>query len=173
MGARIKLISGPCNISKPNGVELIKINSADEMYQASMDLLPSDFAICAAAVADFKPLNFSFPKKNKKNIESIPLIKNPDILFEISNSNKKRPHLVIGFAAETSNIKAKGRLKLKEKKCDWILANKITKKNKVFNNDTNLICYITNKTYEEWPRMSKIRVAKKLNDRMISFFEKK
>ena len=172
MGAKIKLISGPSNINKPNNIDLIKINSADEMYKASMDLLPTDFAICAAAVADFKPSNFSFSKKNKKELKSITLKQNPDILYEISNSKNKRPDLVVGFAAETTNIKSNCRAKLKEKNCDWILANKITKKNSVFGNDTNLIHYITKKTYEKWPRMSKIQVAKELNQRIVNFFEK-
>ena len=68
MGAKIKLISGPTNLEKPIGVKLINVKSANEMNEATLDLIPSDFAICAAAVADFKPVNYSFEKKNYNNL---------------------------------------------------------------------------------------------------------
>lgn len=172
MGANIKLISGPTNLSKPNNVDLINVSSANEMNDATMDLLPADFAICTAAVADFRPKFHSFSKRKKEFLKVINLKRNPDILENISKSGKVRPSLVIGFSAETEKIKTNAKLKLMKKKCDWILANKLSKKDNVFGSDKNTIHYITKKNYEKWPKMEKIEVAKKLNDKIIDFFQK-
>ena len=171
MGAKIKLISGPTNLDKPSGVQIINVNSAKEMNKATMDLLPVDFAICAAAVSDFKPKRFIFSKRKKEKIKSINLTMNPDILYNISNSIKKRPHLVVGFSAETNNIKKNAKSKLINKKCDWILANKITKNNSIFGSEKNSICYITKNSYEKWSEMSKLEIAKKLNYKIVDFFK--
>lgn len=89
MGAEIQLISGPCNINVPNNVKVTNISSAKEMNSAVMDLLPADFAICTAAVTDFRPINYSFSKLKKNSVNSISLTENPDILYNISNSKKK------------------------------------------------------------------------------------
>ena len=144
---------------------------AKEMNKATMDLLPVDFAICVAAVSDFKPKRFVFNKRKKEEIKSINLTMNPDILYNISNSVKKRPLLVVGFSAETSNIKKNAKLKLINKKCDWILANKITKNNSIFGSEKNSICYITKNSYEKWSEMSKLEIAKKLNYKIVDFFK--
>ena len=172
MGAKIKLISGPTNLDKPIGVKLINVKSANEMNEAALDLIPSDFAICTAAVADFKPVNYSFEKKKKEKIQSISLKSNPDILYNISNSKNKRPNLVVGFAAETNKIMFKAKEKLIRKKCDWILANKINKKNNVFGNDKNSIYYITKDYCENWNKISKLKVAKKLNNKIFNYFNR-
>jgi len=171
MGANIKLISGPTNLDKPSGVQIINVNSAKEMNKATMDLLPVDFAICVAAVSDFKPKKFVFSKRKKEQIKSITLTMNPDILYNISNSVKKRPRLVVGFSAETSNIKKNAESKLIKKKCDWILANKITKNNPIFGSEKNSICYITKDSHENWSEMSKLEIAKKLNYKIVDFFK--
>ena len=171
MGANVKLISGPTNLDKPSGVEIINVNSAKEMNKATMDLLPVDFAICAAAVSDFKPKKFLFSKRKKEEIQSINFTMNPDILYNISNSAYKRPYLVVGFSAETNNIKKNAKSKLINKKCDWILANKITKNNSIFGSENNSICYITRNSYEKWSEMSKLEIAKKLNHKIIDFFK--
>ena len=171
VGAKIDLVSGPTNLDIPIGVRLIKINSAKQMNEAVMDLIPSDFAICAAAVADFKPSKNYFNKIEKKYFKKIDLKINPDILYNISNSKKKRPKLVVGFAAETKNLVKNAKNKLLIKKCDWILANKITKNNNIFGSDKNKITYVTKNSYESWPKMSKLNVAKKLNNKILNFFE--
>ena len=171
MGANVKLISGPTNLDKPSGVEIINVNSAKEMNKATMDLLPVDFAICVAAVSDFKPKKFLFGKRKKEEIQSINFTMNPDILYNISNSANKRPHLVVGFSAETNNIKKNAKSKLINKKCDWILANKITKNNSIFGSENNSICYFTRNSYEKWSEMSKLEIAKKLNFKIIDFFK--
>ena len=95
-----------------------------------------------------------------------------DILYNVSNSKNLRPSLVIGFAAETDSIKRKGKFKLSEKKCDWILANKISKNKPVFGEDDNLIHYITDNLYEKWPKMSKTQVAEKLNNKIVEYFKR-
>jgi len=172
MGANISLISGPTNLDKPIGVKMINVKTAKEMNNATMDMLPTDFAICTAAVSDFRPLSFSNKKIKKETFNYINLKNNPDILYNISNAKNKRPKLVIGFATETENLKHNAVSKLVNKKCDWILANKISKNNLVFGNDKNTITYITKEIYENWPKMSKIEIAKKLNNKIINFFEK-
>lgn len=173
MGANISLISGPTNLDKPLGVKIINVKSAKEMNQATMDLLPVDLAICAAAVSDFKPDQFTFNKKKKEELKSITLRKNPDILYNLgSSSHKRRPRLLIGFAADTSNIKIKAKAKLIEKKCDWILANRISRKNPVFGSEKNSVYYITKNSYEDWRNMTKLEIAKKLNSKIIDFFTK-
>ena len=99
------LISGPSNLSPIKGVNLIKIKSADEMLEATLNNLPTDVAIFSAAVADFKIKNKENEKIKKDIISELSLEKNTDILKHISNHNSLRPKLVIGFAAETNSIK--------------------------------------------------------------------
>ena len=137
-----------------------------------MDLIPADFAICAAAVADFKPSKNYYNKIKKKSFKKIELKINPDVLYNISNSRKKRPDLVVGFAAETKNLIENAKNKLLIKKCDWILANKISKNNIVFGSDDNKITYVTKNSYENWPKMSKLNVAKRLNNKILNYFKK-
>ena len=105
------------------------------------------------------------------NDKSFSLDTNPDILYNIGNSAQKRPKLVIGFAAETNRIKYFAKNKLSEKKCDWLLANKISKTDSVFGSEYNSIHFFTKKLYEKWPKMSKILIAKKLNNKILDFFE--
>ncbi len=171
MGANVKLISGPSNLMPPTNVDTINVLTAKEMNEAVFDHLPSDLAICAAAVSDFRFKNFSLEKIKKNNDKSFSLDTNPDILYNIGNSAQKRPKLVIGFAAETNRIKYFAKNKLSEKKCDWLLANKISKTDSVFGSEYNSIHFFTKKLYEKWPKMSKILIAKKLNNKILDFFE--
>ena len=99
---------------------------------------------------------------------------NPDPIIDCENSNSKnkRPILVVGFAAETNKIMFKAKEKLIRKKCDWILANKINKKNNVFGNDKNSIYYITKNYCENWNKISKLKVAKKLNNKIFNYFNR-
>ena len=131
------LISGPTNLNIDENINLIKVETAEEMFKATQKNLPTDIAIFSAAVADFK-----INKKNKDKIKKqdsliINLEKNVDILNYVSNHNSMRPKLVIGFAAETNDIKENAQKKLMEKNCDWIIANDISKKNSGFDSDYN------------------------------------
>jgi phosphopantothenoylcysteine decarboxylase / phosphopantothenate---cysteine ligase len=131
------LISGPTNLSVEEDIKLIKVETADEMLVATQKNLPTDVAIFSAAVADFK-INKKYKNKIKK-LESLNLNleKNVDILNYVSNHNSMRPNLVIGFAAETSNIENNAEEKLNNKNCDWIIANDVSNKEIGFDSDFN------------------------------------
>ena len=139
------LISGPTNIEISEHIKLIQVETAEEMFKATQQNLPTDVAIFAAAVSDFK-----VKKKHKKKIPKqenlvIDLEKNIDILNYVSNHNSKRPKLVIGFAAETHNLEKNAINKLQNKNCDWIIANDISKKEGGFESELNeVIIYYKN-----------------------------
>ena len=170
LGAKTTLISGPTSIPDPVGPEIVKVKSATEMFDACESLLPTDIAVCAAAVGDYKISNAS-PEKIKKSGSKIliELEENPDVLSRISKRNSQRPRLVIGFAAETENLISNAEKKLKEKGCDWILANDISN-GKIIGQDKNKVHFISLDEKSEWDTMSKNEVAKKLSDKIVNYF---
>ncbi len=161
-GFEVTLISGHVNLPEIVGVKVIHVESAVEMLEACEKSLPVNVAIFAAAVSDWRAEKIS-PHKLKKedgeDIQQITLVKNPDILATISR-HKKRPKLVIGFAAETENLVENSVKKLHSKGCDWILANDVGQG--VFGKDDNQITLISKIGIEPWPKMSKKEVAEKL-----------
>ncbi len=131
------LISGPTNLEIDNEINLIKVETADEMLVATQENLPVDVAIFSAAVADFKiDKQYKIKIKKKENL-NLNLEKNVDILNYISNHNSMRPKLVIGFAAETNEINKNAEEKLDKKNCDWIISNDVSNKDIGFNSDYN------------------------------------
>ena len=131
------LISGPTNLEINEDINLIKVETADEMLVATQENLPVDVAIFSAAVADFK-INKKHKNKIKKQENlNLNLEKNVDILNYVSNHNSMRPKLVIGFAAETNEINKNAEEKLNKKNCDWIISNDVSNKNIGFNSDYN------------------------------------
>lgn len=164
-GFDVTLISGPTSLSDPDGLKTIRIETAEEMLTATQNALPSDVAICAAAVSDWAPVNTQEHKIKKRNDESPPSIhlkENPDILKTISNA-PNRPALVIGFAAETENLQENASAKLKRKGCDWILANLVAQADqKTFGEDQNHVYLITASETQDWKPMSKTAIAEKL-----------
>ncbi|MGB1182031.1 MAG: bifunctional phosphopantothenoylcysteine decarboxylase/phosphopantothenate--cysteine ligase CoaBC [Candidatus Puniceispirillaceae bacterium] len=173
-GARVTLISGPVQLEDPAGVEVIKVTTAGEMYDACMASLPADCAICAAAVADWHVVN-SGPQKIKKTDEGIrhlQLAENPDILASLSQ-HENRPHLVIGFAAETENIARHAAAKRARKKCDWIVANWVggTGKAAVFGQDSNHVTMLDDTGAHDWPRASKTEIAITLTQKIEAWFD--
>ena len=131
------LISGPTNLDVSENINLIKVETAEEMFKATKQNLPTDIAIFAAAVSDFK-INKREKEKIKKHHDlTINLEKNIDILNYVSSHNSMRPKLVIGFAAETNNLDKNAIEKLKNKNCDWIIANDVSKKESGFNSEFN------------------------------------
>tara|TARA_Y100000992_G_scaffold297863_1_gene262086 strand:+ start:1131 stop:2330 length:1200 start_codon:yes stop_codon:yes gene_type:complete len=146
-GYKTILISGPTNLEITDEVELIKVETADEMFKETQKNLPVDVAIFSAAVSDFKVNKKSKFKIKKTNNLEINLEKNIDILNYVSNHNLMRPKLVVGFAAETDNLESNAIEKLKNKNCDMIIANDVSKKNIGFNSDINevTIFYKNNK----------------------------
>ena len=131
------LISGPTNLKIDDNINLIKVETAEEMFQATLNSLPVDVAIFSAAVGDYKVKETSNVKIKKQDRLNIELEKNIDILNYVSNHNSLRPKLVVGFAAETNNLENYANKKLNEKNCDWIVANDVSNKKIGFNSDFN------------------------------------
>ena len=144
LGIKTTLIAGPSTFVIPRNIKVKKITSADEMLSEVKKTLPVDLAVCAAAVADFKPIqkNKNKFKKDKLNFESINFIKNNDILEFISKNNKSRPRIVAGFSAETHDVLGNSIKKLKNKHCDFIFANDVSKKDIGFNSNFNKVSVI-------------------------------
>ena len=155
LGIETTLITGPSSIVSNKDIKTKKIVTASEMFEAVKKSLPVDIAVCAAAVADLKPVYKSKSKLKKDNLrlKSFELQKNIDILEFLGKNNKHRPKIVIGFAAETENLDKNALSKLKQKNCDIIIANDISKKDSGFNSDYNRVSIIDNS--------GKIKVVKK------------
>ena len=134
-GFQTTLISGPTNLEAYENINLIKVETADEMFKATQESLPTDVAIFSAAVADFKVKERENDKIKKQDHLHLNLEKNIDILNYVSKHNSLRPKLVIGFAAETNDIWKNAQKKLIEKNCDWIIANDVS--NKAIGFDSN------------------------------------
>jgi len=122
-GARVVLVSGPTALAAPSGVETITVETAAEMYEAAVKCAAeADFAVLAAAVADYRPAETATQKMKKDGAgRSIALVQNPDILAAVSAASGER--VVVGFAAETENLEENARTKLGAKGCDYIVAN--------------------------------------------------
>lgn len=169
-GFETTLISGPTNLKINNDINLIQVETAEEMFKSTQNNLPVDVAIFSAAVADFKIKKKNKEKIKKKNYINLNLEKNIDILNYVSNHNSLRPKLVIGFAAETNNIEENSRKKLMEKNCDWIIANNISNKSIGFNSDFNevTILYKNKKINDEKLYMKKkSEIANEIIDRVV------
>lgn len=162
LGAEVTLVSGPTNLPPPFGVKRIDVESAREMLAASEAALPLDVAVMVAAVADWRPTKESRAKikKDQAGAPAIALQENPDILATLSKLGKKRPKLVIGFAAETDNVEDNARAKIAKKACDWIVANDVS--GDVMGGAENQVLLITKDKAQAWPRMAKEAVARKL-----------
>ncbi len=147
LGIKTKLIAGPSKFTPSNNLKIKNIVTAKEMFNEVKKSLPVDIAVCAAAVSDFRPKNKKLNKikKNTANIEKIYLEKNPDILDFLGKNNKSRPKIVVGFSAETENLIENSKLKIKEKYCDLIIANDVSKKEIGFNSENNKVFVIDKK----------------------------
>jgi phosphopantothenoylcysteine decarboxylase / phosphopantothenate---cysteine ligase len=167
LGARVTLVSGPVAIAAPPGVTRVNVETALEMLAACKGALPADAAVCVAAVADWRA-DEVFAVKMKKSPGGPPtirLVENPDILATLSASGPSRPRLVVGFAAETSDLEAHARTKLQRKGCDWIVANDVSADG-IMGGDENEVLVVYPQGTDHWPRASKIEVARRLADRI-------
>jgi phosphopantothenoylcysteine decarboxylase/phosphopantothenate--cysteine ligase len=163
MGAEVTLIYGSTTAAIPVGVELISIDSAQDMLDAVMTKFPEiDVVIKAAAVADYRPIEISEQKiKKTEDTLSLSLVKNTDILHLIGE--RKTHQFIVGFAAETEALEANAMAKLQRKKCDLIVANDVTRDGAGFGTDTNIIqIYDRNGLVEALPIMDKSAAAKRL-----------
>ena len=169
-GFQTTLISGPTNLQIDDGINLIKVETADEMFKATKENLPTDVAIFSAAVADFKIKEKKNEKMKKQEYLNLELQKNTDILNYVSKHNSLRPTLVIGFAAETNDIQKNAQKKLIEKNCDWIIANDVSNKSIGFNSNFNevSIFYKDKKIKDEKLTMKKKSdISEEIIDRVV------
>ncbi len=169
-GADVCLITGPVALKPPPGVEIIKVTTARQMYtEALREAEKADIVVKASAVADYRPIaevsqKIKKTSDNKLNIE---LTENPDIIATIGQKKKKQ--ILVGFAAETSDLIKHAEVKLKEKNLDLIVANDVTRTDAGFDTDTNVVMIIDrNGRRAQWPRMTKTEVAYKLFDRILA-----
>ena len=172
-GAKVTLVSGPVELAPPTNVDFVPIEPARDMLAACEAALPADIFVSVAAVADWRPAQAANKKLKVKDGDAdaagtLKLVENPDILATLSRKKKHRPDLVIGFAAETHDVEAYARKKLKRKRCDWIIANDVS--GDIMGGRENEVTLVTPDRSEAWSRMSKDRVAEKLADRIAEHF---
>ena len=168
LGAEVVFVTGPADVAPPQGVALIRVDTAVEMRAAVMAALPADAAVFAAAVADWRVVGAS-DSKIKKVSGSFPTLEfaeNPDILAEVSQLEQGRPGLVIGFAAETDDVIAHATAKRARKGCDWIVANNVSPETGIMGGTENRVTLISAQGAEAWPRMGKDAVARQLAARI-------
>jgi phosphopantothenoylcysteine decarboxylase / phosphopantothenate---cysteine ligase len=167
-GAAVTLVSGPVEVPDPPGVKVVKVETARQMLEAVETALPADVAVFAAAVADWRVERPSGSKikKHEGRPQQLALIENPDILATIAHLKSGRPPLVIGFAAETDDVIANAKAKLRRKGCDWILANDVSPETGIMGGDSNTVHLVTAAGIESWPPQSKDAVAHSLIERI-------
>ncbi len=167
LGARVVLVSGPVSLPVPPGIEVIPVETAAEMLAAVKDEMPCDLAIFAAAVADWRVKEAAAGKlKKQAGPPHLELAPNPDILATIGKAKADRPALVVGFAAETEDLLAQARRKLAAKGADMIVANDVSPGSGVFGGTQNQVHLVTAQGVEDWPRMDKAQVARRLMKRL-------
>ncbi len=168
--ADVTLVSGPVNVTDPTGVQVIKVETAQEMLAAVEKALPADVAIFAAAVADWRVADARAQKIKKagKAAPELDLVENPDILSSVAHDKSQRPKLVIGFAAETEKVVENAKAKLARKGCDWIVANDVSPASGVMGGDSNTVHIVTRSGVESLPPQSKEQVADALIARIAA-----
>jgi len=163
------LISGPTNLETNDDINLIKVETAEEMFQATLKSLPADVAIFSAAVGDYKLKKTSKIKIKKQDKLNLELEKNVDILNYVANHNSLRPKLVVGFAAETNNLENYANKKLNEKNCDWIIANDISNKKIGFGSDFNEVSiFYKNNKIDKLKYKPKSEISDELVEKIIN-----
>lgn len=168
LGAEVSFVTGPADVAPPEGVEVIKVQTAAEMLEAVQKALPADAAVFAAAVADWRMAEASGSKikKGPGGTPSLTFAENPDILATVSQMGKGRPGLVVGFAAETDDVLDNAQAKLQRKGCDWIVANDVSPETGIMGGSENAVTVISAGGADAWPRMGKEQVAAKLAARI-------
>lgn len=168
LGARVTFVTGPASVPPPAGVEVVRVETAREMAAAVEAALPAEAAVMAAAVADWRVASASAQKLKKDGSGRAPALEfaeNPDILALVSKGSN-RPKLVVGFAAETTDVVAHAAAKRTRKGCDWIVANDVSPSTGIMGGAENAVTLISDAGAEAWPRMGKDEVARKLAARI-------
>ena len=170
-GIQTKLILGPSKIKVDQGIDIVRVTTANEMLEAVKENLPVDIAIFAAAVADFRTNQKDFKIKKNNDEFSIKLHENKDILKFVSTHNSLRPKLVVGFAAETNDVIKFAKDKLEKKHCDWIVANDVSDKSIGFNSHNNEVSIIQKgNDMEKITKRDKAEVASILVKKILKKF---
>ncbi|AHC99584.1 bifunctional phosphopantothenoylcysteine decarboxylase/phosphopantothenate--cysteine ligase CoaBC [Leisingera methylohalidivorans] len=170
LGAEVVFVTGPATVRPPEGVQVIEVESAREMEAAVQAALPADAGVFAAAVADWRVASAS-DRKLKKSKDGLPVLEfaeNPDILKTVARMTTGRPKLVVGFAAETNDVVDNATAKRKRKGCDWIVANDVSPATGIMGGSENAVVLISDDGAEDWPRMGKDEVARKLAARIAA-----
>ncbi len=168
LGAGVIFVTGPAGVPPPEGVEVVRVQTAQQMLEAVDAALPVDAGVFAAAVADWRVASAS-DRKLKKSKDGLPVMEfaeNPDILKTVAQMKKGRPALVVGFAAETDDVIDHATAKRKRKGCDWIVANDVSPATGIMGGAENDVVIIDDNGAEDWPRMSKDQVARRLAARI-------
>lgn len=164
LGAEVVFVTGPADVAPPDGVRVIRVETAQQMQAAVQAALPADAAVFAAAVADWR-VRAASASKIKKDGGALPVLEfdeNPDILAGVSQMTVGRPDLVVGFAAETDDVVAHATAKRLRKGCDWIIANDVSPETGIMGGTENAVVLISKDGVEDWPRMGKQAVADKI-----------
>lgn len=171
-GANVTLISGPVHIDAPMFVDVVKVESANDMYNAVMDHLKNcDILIKAAAVADYTVENISDEKiKKQDNDLSLTLSRTNDIL-KAAGENKEKNQVICGFSMETSNLIENSEKKLNSKNCDMIIANNLNDNGAGFGVDTNKVSIITKDNIQSLDILSKKEVAFEILNRALELYK--
>ncbi len=170
LGARVSFVTGPASAARPNGAQIIEVETAAQMLEAVNDVGPVDVAIFAAAVADWRVDGVAENKIKKQNDGALPVLsfsENTDILQSVAKRTTDRPRLVVGFAAETQNVAEYARNKLDKKGCDWILANDVSPETGIMGGQNNTVVFVTKTGAETWPEMSKTEVGQHLAQKIV------
>ena len=165
LGAEVTFVTGPADVAPPDGVRVVRVQTALQMLEAVQATLPADAGVFAAAVADWRMANAASSKMKKDAKGSLPKLEfaeNPDILATVSQMKKGRPALVVGFAAETDDVIENAIAKRKRKGCDWILANDVSPETGIMGGSENAVTLISADGVDVWPRMGKSQVAERL-----------
>jgi len=171
-GARVLLVSGPTALTPPGAAEVTQVETAEEMRQAVVNLLPqASIVIKTAAVADYRPKSAASHKIKRTGPLSLELEPTSDILSEIAK--RKQSQIVIGFAAETQNVLENARKKLASKSLDAIVVNDVSHEGVGFDSDRNAVTIITQSEVIEVPETTKREVAQRVLDQVARLRERK
>jgi len=165
-GARVLLVSGPTALTPPGGAEVTPIESAEQMRQAALNLLPqATIVIKTAAVADYRPKNAAEQKIKRKGAMALELEPTSDILAELARA--KSTQIIVGFAAETENVLENARKKLLAKSLEAIVVNDVSREGVGFDSDRNAVTIITHNEVVEVPETTKWEVAQRVLDQVV------
>ena len=158
-GARVTLIAGPVALETPAGVERIDVETAEQMAEAVFGALPADAAVLVAAVADWRVEPSATKLKKSAGPPELRFVATRDILAELASS-PQRPRLVVGFAAETEQVRDQAQAKREAKGADWIVGNDVS--GDVMGGESNRVHLVTAEGIEDWPEASKREIAQRL-----------